>query len=387
MLLRKVLLPVLLPAAVLLLSSTLFAQRAGRIRVPPPSIGANGNGAESAGRFISGKVVIDDGTPLTDQAIIQSNCKGQRHAETHTDSSGNFNFEFGKQRTESDDIETSSMGRVVSTNANGRTRSSDRLSADCQLVAILPGFTSETIELSRYTDEQLLNINVGNIVLHRLGNVEGLTISATTAAAPSDAKKAFDKARQDEVKGKLQDAQKHFEKAVSVYPNFAVAWVELGRLQAHFKNFEQAQQSFARAIQADPKLVTPYQYLADMSLQQRQWQALVNYTDQVLRLNALSFPEEWFYNAVGNFYLNHLDAAEKSVRETLKTDIAHHVPKADYLLAMILMQKKDFTGAAEHFRIYLTHLASPSEAASVQAQLADAERLSKTTGAQVSLPR
>lgn len=385
MLFRKVLCPLLLPATILLLTSALFAQR-GKTRVPSVTPGTGPNSQSVSSRFISGKVVIDDGTPLTDQAIIQSNCKGMRHAETHTDSSGNFSFEFGKQRTESDDIETSNMGKMQ-TVSGGRVTSTDTLTSDCQLVAVVPGFSSDVVELSRYTDEQLFNINVGHIALHRVGNVEGLTISATTAAAPPDARKAFDKARQEENKGKLEDAQKHFEKAVAVYPNFAVAWVELGRLQAHFKNLDQAQQSFAHAMQADPKLVTPYQHLADIAFQQRQWQALVDYTDQLLRLNSLSFPDGWFYNAVGNFYLNRIEAAEKSARETLKTDLAHHLPKADYLLAMILMQKKDFTGAAEHFRIYLTHLASPSEAASVQAQLADAERLSRATVGQSSVRR
>ena len=385
MVFRKVLRPVVVSAAVFLLTSTLFAQR-GKTRVPSVTPGTGPNSQTVSSRFISGKVVIDDGTPLTDQAIIQSNCKGMRHAETHTDTSGNFSFEFGKQRTESDDIETSNMGKMQ-TVSGGRVSSTDALTSDCQLVAVVPGFSSDVVELSRYTDEQLFNINVGHIALHRMGNVDGLTISATTAAAPPDARKAFDKARQEENKGKLQDAQKHFEKAVSVYPNFAVAWVELGRLQAYFKNLEQAQQSFAHAMQADPKLVTPYQHLADIAFQQRQWQELVNYTDQLLQLNPLSFPQQWFYNAVGNFYLNRLDPAEKSVRETLKTDLTHRVPKADYLLAMILMQKKDFTGAAEHFRTYLAHLASPSEAASVQTQLADAERLSKTASVQTTVQR
>jgi tetratricopeptide (TPR) repeat protein len=334
--------------------------------------------SSTPGKFISGKVVTDDGTPLTDQAIVQSICRGQRHAETHTDFSGNFSFEFGKQRNNSDDAESSSMGSFQTVSRSGKvTTSNDRFSSDCQLIAVEPGFSSDTVELSSHQDEQLTTINVGSIVLHRVKNVEGLTISATTAAAPADARKAYEKGREDESKGKLEDAQKKFEKAVSVYPNFAVAWVELGRLQAHFKNLDQARQSFSRATAADPKLVTPYQQVAQIAFEQRHWEEVVNATDQVLQLNPLSFPQEWFYNAVGNFYLNRLDRAEKSARETLKTDLGHHFAKADYLLGMVLMQKKDFAGAVEHFRSYLAHLATPSEAASVQAELATAERLSQ----------
>lgn len=359
------------------ISPALHAQRLPRPKVVLPGQG-NGTNPQgpNASKFISGKVVIDDGTILTDPAIIQSVCKGQRHAEVYTDSSGNFNFEFGKQRPTYGDVESSSMGTLPTISPSGRS-TTDRYSPDCQLQAVLPGFTSDLIELSRYQDEQM--INIGNISLHRLKNVEGYTISATTAAAPPDARKAYEKAREDESKGKLQDAEKKLQKAVSIYPAFAVAWVELGRLQAHFKNFDVARQSFIRATSVDPKLITPYQQLAQIAFQQRQWEELVNVTEQLLRLNSLSFPQEWFFNAVGNFYLNRFGPAEKSAREGLKTDLEHKVPKADYLLALILMQKKDFSGAAEHFRNYLAHIANPADAAAVQAQLADAERLSRAT--------
>lgn len=363
---------------ILLLSSSLLAQRgSGRAKTPAPSNPGMPT-QETVTHLISGKVVLDDGSPLTDQATIQSVCKGLRHAETYTDSSGNFYFEFGKQRSSTDDIESSSMGEVQTVGATGRS-TSGKYSSDCQLQALLPGFTSDVIEMSRFQDDTLGSVNVGNIVLHRLKNVEGTTISATTAAAPPNARKAYDKARQDVGKGKLEDAQKNLEKAVSVYPQFAVAWVELGRIQAHFKNFDAARQSFTHAIDADPKLVTPYETLAQIALQQRQWEELVNVTNRLLSLNALSFPQDWFYNALGNYYLNRLDPAQKSAQEGLKADLEHRVPKLDYLLAMVLMQKREFSAAAEHFRSYLAHLPNPGESASVQAQLANAERLSRTT--------
>jgi hypothetical protein len=122
------------------------------------------------------------------------------------------------------------MGSIPSINPQGGRPSNDRFSSDCQLQAVLPGFTSQIVELSGYPDEQMFN--VGNIVLHRMKHVEGFTISASTAAAPPDARKAFQKAREDESKGKMEDAEKKLEKAVAVYPGFAVAWVELGRVQA-----------------------------------------------------------------------------------------------------------------------------------------------------------
>jgi hypothetical protein len=44
--------------------------------------------------FLSGKVMVDDGTLLTDSAIIQSICEGRTRTEGYTDSKGRFSFEI-----------------------------------------------------------------------------------------------------------------------------------------------------------------------------------------------------------------------------------------------------------------------------------------------------
>src|SRR2546426_3554925 len=48
--------------------------------------------------FFSGKVAVDDGTPLTDPATIQSHCKGRIRTEGYTDSKGSFSFEISNSR-------------------------------------------------------------------------------------------------------------------------------------------------------------------------------------------------------------------------------------------------------------------------------------------------
>ena len=47
--------------------------------------------------FISGKVVLDDGTRLTESATIQTICQGHKQTVAHTDSHGSFSFEFGNR--------------------------------------------------------------------------------------------------------------------------------------------------------------------------------------------------------------------------------------------------------------------------------------------------
>ncbi len=119
----------------------------------------------------------------------------------------------------------SQMGAAASPNSGGMR---ERDLQTCDLRAVLAGFRSDLISLSgrRYMD----NPDVGTMILHRLANVEGFTTSATSAMAPKDARKAYDKGLEDQKKNKPDDAQKEFQKAVEVYPKYASAWYELGRV-------------------------------------------------------------------------------------------------------------------------------------------------------------
>ena len=83
--------------------------------------------------------------------------------------------------------------------------------------------------------------------MHRLGQVEGLTISATSAMAPKDAQKAYEKGREKASKEKWDEAQQLFNKAVEIYPSYAVAWFDLGRVQIHNKDADPGP-PFFRAI-------------------------------------------------------------------------------------------------------------------------------------------
>jgi tetratricopeptide (TPR) repeat protein len=317
---------------------------------------------------MSGKVTVDDGTSLTDPAQIQSICKGQKHVEAYTDGKGNFSFEFGKGRSQYlADAVDSDMG------AQGSRANAIQDWKDCELQASLPGFTSQVIELR--ASEGFETIDVGRIVLHRLARVEGFTISATSANAPDKAKKAFNKGRENELKSKSDAAQKEFEKAVTIYPKYAVAWVALGQVQRKNNQTEQAQESLRHAIEADPRLVSAYQELAIIALHQKNWQALVTQSDAVLKLNPINFPLDWFFNSLGNYHLQKFDAAEKSARAGMKADTDHQLPKTEYLLGLILAQKHNYPEAAEHLRNYLQAVPNASDREIVEKQLAQLDGL------------
>lgn len=324
--------------------------------------------------FLSGKVRVDDGSELTDAAIIESVCNGNRHFEAYTDRKGNFSFEFGKDRNMGNDdvatTTTSMPGRPMTAQQQRRELQ------ECELIAVLPGFTSQVVELASLDPTQSESRDVGTIVLHRLAQVEGFTISATTAMAPSKAKKAFEKGRDQEQKKKWGDAEKKFQEAVQMYPKFAAAWLELGRVQIATKDMAGAQQSLQKAVAADPQFVSPHQLLAALAFQQQHWPDVVEETGAVLRLNPLSFPEDWYYSSVAHDYLGQYDAAEKSARQGIQMDVDHRIPQLEYVLGVILAQKHDYQGAMTHMRNYLRLSPKSADAARVNEQIAKIEKLS-----------
>jgi TolA-binding protein len=334
--------------------------------------------------FISGKVTVDDGIPLTDSVAIQSVCRGQTHTEGYTDSRGTFSLQLGGPMGGGGISSAEDTGPGFSTRAGGNPGAGGaprRDLRDCDLQAVLPGFTSQVVGLATKISD-FGNADVGTIVLHRLQHVDGLTISATSAMAPDKARKDYEKGREDEKKGKLDAAKEKFQKAVEIYPNYAVAWYELGRIQLHDKDVPAAKNSFEASVKADPKYVSPLGELATIQVQEQHWSEVVQTTDQLLKLNPLSFPDAWFYNGVANYNLQAYDKAEKSTRQGLSTDVQHRFPKMEYLMGMILIHKKDYQGAAAHMRAYLQLAPNAAEAETAQKQIAELERLSGGTSAQ-----
>ena len=243
----------------------------------------------------------------------------------------------------------------------------------CELRASLPGYRSDVVNLAGR--KAFDNPDVGVIILHRLGNVEGTTISATSLNAPKDAKKAFEKGRESLKKKKVADARKELEKAVGLYPKYASAWFELGLAQEAENQTDQARNSYAKALEADAKFINPYLALALISAKEKKWQEVVDTTDRAIKLNPFDFPQAYFYNSVANFNLGNAEAAEKSAREVLKLDTAHRFPKVEHLLGIILADRREYGAAAEQMRNYLKFAPGAQDAATVRTQLTELEKL------------
>ena len=226
-----------------------------------------------------------------------------------------------------------------------------RPSGGCELKAAYPGYRSDAVSLDghRFLDDP----NVGTIILHRLSNVQGTTISVTSAEAPRAAQKNFEKGLQAERKGNLEEAEKHLLAATSEYPKYAIAWFALGQLQQGQNKIEDARKSYIAAADADRKYVSPYDQLARLAAQEGKWEDAARYSKQAIDLNPVEFPSSFWYNTLANYNLNKPPEALKSAQALLKLDTVHRYPEANRILAEIALNDKDFAGASSYLRAYL----------------------------------
>jgi tetratricopeptide (TPR) repeat protein len=322
--------------------------------------------------FLSGKVVVDDGGALPGNAEIHTICSGLNHTATYTDGHGDFTFEF---ETRLSALTGGQVDADASADANRSRRDNRRDLHECELQASLSGFSSQVIQLSSRLSS-FGSSNVGRIVLHRLSPVEGLTVSATSAVAPAAARKAFEKGSEQEKKQKFEEAQQSFEKAVQIYPQYAEAWFELGRVQSWRNDKAAARLSFTKSLAADPNYVNPYRALAELAMEQKSWQEVADLTGRLLARYPDVFADAWFRNALANYNLQNFEAAEQSARQGLKLDVARQIPKMEYLLGLILIQRRDYPEAEAHMQQYLQRAGKPADVDDAHRQLAEIAKLS-----------
>jgi tetratricopeptide (TPR) repeat protein len=321
--------------------------------------------------FLSGSVKLADGTPPPTSVVIERVCAGVVRPEAYTDSRGNFSFLLGGQNSMA--IADASVGSD-SMSRGGFQANSFNL-AGCELRANLPGFQSDSVLLA--FRNPLDNPDVGIIHIRRLANVEGYTFSITTALAPKDARKAYEKGLDHVKKKKWLDAERELTKAVTGYPKYALAWYELGLVYQQQKKLDDAARAHTEAIKIDPKFVNPYAQLAVVAVVQQKWDDVAGYTSQLVKLNPYVAPEIYFYSAVANYNLKKMDVAEDHARHAAKLDADHKTPRINHLLGLILAQKEDYKDAAENMRIYLQFSPNANDVGTVKEQLAEIESLIK----------
>jgi tetratricopeptide (TPR) repeat protein len=245
-----------------------------------------------------------------------------------------------------------------------RSRAYNQQTADeCEVTISLKGYQSVRVTLK---DKAV-------IVLKHVGDPEGSTISMTALNAPKDAKKVFEQGQAALSQRKWDVAQKDFEKAVAIYPEYAPAWNDLGEALVSQSKLPEARAAWEHAVKADPKYIRPYLQLVRMAIVEKRNQDASDLAERALAQNPVEFPAIYFYYAVAQHVLGHQDVAEKFVTRAIELDTEHEYPRAEYMLASLLVAKGDRAGAIQHLNKYLAYAPKASDADAVRKQIADLE--------------
>jgi Tfp pilus assembly protein PilF len=313
-------------------------------------------GTDAMDVMVTGRLVMPDGMPPPDMVPVGLNC-----GNTQTDSISSISDLRGEFRIRLNALSGPTWDRL-----------SRQIAMQCSVVVAIPGF--ETISKNLAGMDLRVGGDTGMLVLRPLLKAEGTTISLNGLKAPEPARQELIKAREDLAKEKLTSAKTRLEKAVRIYPDYATAWYELGRLQARQGQKEQAATSYRQSAKTDPKYVNPLVELALIAAAAQQWPEAEQHAESVIKMAPNGMPGVYLVYAIACFNQKKMDLAEKGARAGLSQDKSGQFPKLLNLLGDVLLLRGDKQGAADAFRQYLERAPQSPDAPRVRQRL---EALSK----------
>lgn len=339
--------------------------------------------------FLLGRVTTSDGTRLPTDAKVERLCNGRVRQQVFADSRGEFSMQLGSM-TDSF-VDASADGTSPSSlNRFGDQGIPRQELSNCELRASVSGFQSDVINLVDLHDFGN-TIDIGKIVVQRREKIAGNAVSAVLYNAPKDARKNYEHGIDAERKQQFAEAQQYFEKAVKVYPKFTNAWFQLGTVLLKQKQTTEARNAFTQATAIDAKYLPPFLSLSMMAYQTENWPEVLLLTGHILELDTLNYAhvpgyildldpldyaEAYFYNAVANFSLNKIDAAEKSGLKAEYLDVRPRFPRLHLLLAEIYARKNNYARAISEAQTYLDLMPNANDADKVRQRLEELKKLS-----------
>ena len=392
-----------LALAIGLLAPSAFAQKPLPAPSPPPSSpppNSSGTTVPSSPQpvqtdlnyvmFLYGRVSTDDGTPVPQDVSVEVVCNEKVRQQAYATSNGDFSMQMGSRSASVLDASDHAASQKADPTNSSSVGIPSHEFARCELRAKAAGFRSTSRSLMDLTSSAQ-SVDVGSIVMERVTKMKGATISAAPYNAPSNARKAYAKGLHAERIGKFADARKYFEQAVGMSPRYASAWFRLGTVLEKENEKDSARAAYIKASAIDARFLPPYLSLASMAYEAQDWTSVLLFTGHVMALDPLEYGDEnvyvadldewnladaYFYNAVANYKLNNIEAAEKSALKAEHVDLLTRNPVLHLRLAEIFTQAKDYALARAELQTFLELYPHAREGDLVREQMAKLEKLS-----------
>jgi hypothetical protein len=355
---------------------------------PPPIVPTQPSKPEQIKNpvIIQGMVITDDGSPPPFGTVIERDCGWVVVKEILVDSGGYYSFRIG------DDARSSGLFADASENYYRDTSERDTSGYQrqdqvewfqelknpeqvmgCVLQARHIGYQSSAARLG--VEQRTGVIQVGTIIMYPMSRINGTSVSVTNMKAPKTAQKALNNGRKALQNNELDKAETFLASAIQYYPKYAEAWVELGWLYQARDRYEDARKAYKTALKADKLYVSPYIRLAQLAALEKKWKDSIEYSNEAISLDPISYPQAYYLNALAQYHMNQLDRAENSVNRGIRVDLEKKFPRLYLILANILTKKQDPAGSIEAMRQYLKLEPNAPDAGYIRSLMKETEKI------------
>jgi tetratricopeptide (TPR) repeat protein len=220
-----------------------------------------------------------------------------------------------------------------------------------------------------------------NIVLHHKrstlqSNAGTATVSATRLQVPPKAQKELDHGNSALADGRLKDAQKNFEKAIEIYPEFDQAYNNLGVVLMQTGDSKGGEVAFSKAIAINDHFARAYVNLAKIRLSEKNYQKaedLLRKATSADPLNAQTLflaEEAAFFQGKGDQVI--ADARKIHTLDHEKYALCH------FMAARALEGKSLHDQALEEYRLFLKEAPNDPNAKTAQLEIKQIQKNRET---------
>lgn len=295
-----------------------------------------------------GRALVANGQPPPPGTPVRMDCQEGDWLETSTDHEGRFAFFISK----------SSNGPLQGEDGTALKRQpllAGLAAFGCKISVPGTKYRSYRTEFPtvprRGFDPNNFVTDQGLIILYDTVGSTGSLISATSFAAPAEAKAAFKRGQKlltlDPPKAVA--AQAEMREAVRLYPQFAAAWSGLGHALTKSGDSDGAREALNRAIEADPLFIEPYPELLALLTAQQDWPKIADAAANWTALSPESVEAAYFL-ALGLFGTGDFEGSERAALRVAASEQEPQFPQAHYLLGAVYALRGEFEVAARNFR-------------------------------------
>ena len=194
--------------------------------------------------------------------------------------------------------------------------------------------------------------------LHEKKSPNGISFSARVVSAaelrqsvPAAAKKEYDLGLKLVNKGQIEGATAHFEKALSIYPEYLAARNDLGAQYLKLKRLDEAEKHFQIVLRDDEKNFNAKFNLGLVRIERRDYLDAISQLNQAIAIDSAR-PVARLWIGFALLEMGDLPSAERELTKALTMGGSECVA-AHYHLARIYLKRGDIVEASRAIRAYL----------------------------------